>query len=65
MSLYLNYLDDQSRSSNSCSPKTNFRRSAFEKAQSFYSSDLKAHFGCVNAIEFSNNQLLLASGAVF
>ena len=32
-----------------------FMRDKFEHLDKMYSKDLKAHWGCVNAIEFSNN----------
>jgi len=34
----------------------------FEKAKSLYRKNLLAHFGCVNAIEFSKDGNLLVSG---
>ncbi|XP_076442508.1 DDB1- and CUL4-associated factor 5-like [Babylonia areolata] len=34
----------------------------FAKAQSLYRRDLKAHYGCVNAIEFSNDGSYIVSG---
>ena len=33
-----------------------------EDATSLYRRDLKAHYGCVNAIEFSNDGLNIVSG---
>ncbi|KAF4528141.1 hypothetical protein B566_EDAN011157 [Ephemera danica] len=39
-----------------------FSRTKLDSAQSFYRKDLYAHFGCVNAIEFSNEGQLLVSG---
>ena len=32
-----------------------FINTRFEKANSLFCKDLKGHFGCVNAIEFSSN----------
>lgn len=37
-------------------------RAAFENVGQFSSLDLKAHFGCVNALSFSKNGQFLASG---
>jgi hypothetical protein len=34
----------------------------FDLASNLYSKNLKAHFSCVNAIEFSNSSELFASG---
>ena len=40
-----------------------FQYEANQKTRSeFYSKDLKAHFGCVNALAFSKNGQFLASG---
>ena len=40
-----------------------FQYEANQKDKSeFYSKDLKAHFGCVNALAFSKNGKFLASG---
>jgi hypothetical protein len=33
-----------------------FYQNSFDYAWNLYSKDLKAHFGCVNAIEFSNRE---------
>lgn len=44
----------------------NFRRNLFKErlniAKNLYRKDLVSHFGCVNAIEFSNEGELLISG---
>lgn len=37
-------------------------RERFRMAKSLYRRDLKAHYGCVNAIEFSNDGLFIVSG---
>lgn len=43
--------------------KTEFLRQRFAAAKSLYRRELKAHFGCVNAIEFSPNAgKIVASG---
>lgn len=47
----------------------NFRKNLFKErlniAKNLYRKDLISHFGCVNAIEFSNEGELLISGNVF
>lgn len=35
------------------------------KTEIFYRKDLVAHYGCVNAVEFSNNGQFLVSGVFF
>ena len=37
-------------------------RGRFESAQDLYRKDLYSHYGCVNAIEFSDNGQWLVSG---
>ena len=37
-------------------------RERLYSARNLYRKDLRAHYGCVNAIEFSNKGELLASG---
>ncbi|XP_015788187.1 DDB1- and CUL4-associated factor 5-like [Tetranychus urticae] len=37
-------------------------RARYRKATGLYSKDLYAHYGCINAIEFSNNGQLMVSG---
>lgn len=37
-------------------------RERFRIAKNLYKTDLRAHYGCVNAIEFSNGGKYLASG---
>lgn len=37
-------------------------RSRYRQATGMYSKDLYAHYGCINAIEFSNNGRLMVSG---
>lgn len=41
-----------------------FRRKWFDSAKNLYQKDLVAHYGCVNAIEFSDEGDLLFSGKV-
>ncbi|CAG2112092.1 unnamed protein product, partial [Medioppia subpectinata] len=41
---------------------TDLLRSRFESAQDLYHKDLFSHYGCVNAIEFSDNGQYLVSG---
>lgn len=36
----------------------------FDLASNLYSKDLKAHYSCVNAIEFSNSCEILATGNI-
>lgn len=43
----------------------NYANWQFDKAKSLYRKNLFAHFGCVNAIEFSKNGNLLVSGKKF
>lgn len=47
----------------------NFRQNLFRErlanAKNLYRQNLLAHFGCVNAIEFSNDGDLLISGMIF
>ena len=33
-----------------------YYQNCFDNARNLYSKDLKAHYGCVNAIEFSNRE---------
>lgn len=40
----------------------NFANKLFDSAKDLYKKDLTAHFGCVNAIEFSGDGNLLFSG---
>lgn len=37
-------------------------RERYRIAKNLYKTDLRAHYGCVNAIEFSNGGKYLASG---
>lgn len=43
---------------------SSFLSGYFKLSQRYHSKDLKAHFGCVNAIEFSKDEIYMASGAV-
>ena len=45
--------------------RSKFFQRQFDLASNLYSKDLKAHFSCVNAIEYSNSCELLASGILF
>lgn len=49
--------------------KVNYCRSLvdarFENSENLYRKDLLSHYGCVNAIEFSNQGDLLVSGKTF
>lgn len=43
----------------------NLFRERFRIAKNLYKTDLRGHFGCVNAIEFSHGGQYLASGKYF
>lgn len=45
-------------------PDFHWQSHMYKDASQYFYTDLKAHFGCVNAIEFSRNDLLLASGII-
>lgn len=42
--------------------RDNFFQRRFDHASNLYSKDLRAHYSCVNAVEFSNSCELMASG---
>jgi hypothetical protein len=50
------YLIDSELASNKYS-RNDFLQKRFNYASNLYSKDLKAHFSCVNAVEFSNNNM--------
>ena len=56
----LGFLD--CRSGNKCYSSTQWQSSMYRDATHYFHTALKAHYGCVNAIEFSRNETLLASG---
>lgn len=43
----------------------NLFRQRFRVAKNLYKTDLRGHFGCVNAIEFSHGGTFLASGLIW
>lgn len=47
---------------NSRAFQANLYRQRFQLAKNLYKTDLRAHYGCVNAIEFSKGGSYLASG---
>lgn len=42
--------------------RDSFFQRRFDYASNLYSKDLRAHYSCVNAVEFSNSCELMASG---
>ena len=52
----IKYLIENELTSNRKHSRTNFLQKRFDYSSNLYSKDLKAHFSCVNAIEFSNGQ---------
>ena len=51
----INYLNNSQLNSIKNS-HSKFYQHSFDYAWNLYSKDLKAHFGCVNALEFSNRE---------
>jgi hypothetical protein len=47
-----------------CHLNKSYTRNKLRSARSFYRKDLLAHYGCVNAIEFSHDGKQLVSGKV-
>ena len=63
-SIYLQLLHNQFNSK--LGDIRTFKGNAFSSASKFFKSDLKGHYGCVNAIEFSNKGgELIISGKLF
>lgn len=45
--------------------KENMFSDWYERSQSLYRKDLLAHYGCVNAVEFSEDGSIFVSGNIF
>ena len=59
----INYLRDESYKFNHWkSNRSNYFQTRFDRSPTLYSQDGRGHSGCVNALDFSSDGLLLASG---
>jgi hypothetical protein len=59
----INHLRDEALKCNQWSSnRSSYVQQRFDLYSTLYSQDGKGHSGCVNALDFSSNGLLLASG---